>query len=52
MAEDKMKLSVKMDVNRAIRDPLFWVDMFLSKVTFGRVDIGRWKRYVKVDPNG
>ncbi len=39
------------DVDRAIRDPLFWFGIALNKITFGLIDTGRWKRYVKVDPH-
>lgn len=40
--------SIHFDTDRAIRDPLFWLDMIISRVSFGLVDIGRWKRYVTV----
>lgn len=30
----------------ARRDPLFWIDMALSKMTFGLICFGRYKRYI------
>ena len=42
------KIGISFDADRAIRDPLFWLDMIISRVTFGRIETGRWKRYVTV----
>lgn len=39
---------IHFDTARAIRDPLFWLDMIISRASFGLVDIGRWKRYLTV----
>lgn len=49
MAKSDLKVSASIDADGAIRDALFWLDMLVSKLTFRRVDLGRWKRYVKVE---
>lgn len=41
-----VNLAVKVDTESAIRDPLFLVDIFIGKLSFGYIDIGRWKKYV------
>ena len=45
----KLTANVSLDTDRAIRDPLFWFGMMLDKITFGLIDMGRWKRYVSVN---
>ncbi|WP_161487194.1 MULTISPECIES: hypothetical protein [unclassified Sulfitobacter] len=49
MAENNVKLNVSVDANAAVRDPLFWLGLFVSKATLGRVDTGRWKKYLRVE---
>lgn len=41
-------MRVGVDVSRAIRDPLFWLDMIISRLSFGLIEIRRWERYVTV----
>ena len=36
-----------LDGDAAARDPLFWLGMAIDYVTFGFVDTGRWKKYVR-----
>ena len=49
MADNNIKVRISVDVRAAVRDPLFWFGLLLSKLTFGRVDTARWRKYLKVE---
>ncbi len=48
MAKLNINLRVSVDAKKAVRDPLIWLDFIIANLTRGRVETGRWKKYLTV----